>query len=661
MSLSFSVAMKTLSGFALLAITIVIVGAGGLAGISELKQQVQKISEKNLPELVTSFNQSLLIGQSNQALLIYLQSVDDETKTLKLSEFESSYQGYRQNLQQISNLNSNADNAQILARADASSKTYHELANAIVVQHENATELKLNIIGQEQTLQATLDNINSLYQKLSQFVAADKNSLNALRKVNTSINQVQIAIRQYQVNDDLDRLLQGAARLSVQINADFAAFTQVEAKAKFLKLHVEKLVTLIAADKGLLLSYQQASELHQQLKADLLAAQQQLQLAQKSSEALIEIALNSTNNARKTSLETSETTTTLIISLIFVALVVASVIAYLVVITIQRPMKDISKKLKLLGQGGMTTVFDTKRSDEFGQLGVDLNVLVKELRSLLQQIIDKSDELEDTANINSSISHDTTVAMGQQSSQLSTIASSAVELESSVSQVAEQVQQTIDATSSCNDLSSNARQLVDDTAASIRQQATEISLAVEQSKQLQIESQQIDNILETIITIADQTNLLALNAAIEAARAGENGRGFSVVADEVRALASRTQQSTQEIQQTVESMKQQIAQVSQILLKTHQFTDVSVQLAQESGDSLQSLQQAIAVIQEMSFSITQTTKEQSNAVVEVSQNLEQLNLVAQRTAQGANDAEASSNQLLGIAQTQRELTHKFSL
>ena len=101
----------------------------------------------------------------------------------------------------------------------------------------------------------------------------------------------------------------------------------------------------------------------------------------------------------------------MIISLILVALVVASVIAYLVVIKIQRPMKVISRKLKLLGQGDMTTVFDTKRSDEFGVLVVDLNVLVKELRSLLQQIIDKSDELEYTANNNSTISHDNTVAM----------------------------------------------------------------------------------------------------------------------------------------------------------------------------------------------------------------------------------------------------------
>jgi methyl-accepting chemotaxis protein len=290
-----------------------------------------------------------------------------------------------------------------------------------------------------------------------------------------------------------------------------------------------------------------------------------------------------------------------------------------------------------------------------------LNDVVAGLREIVNTITQGSGQLAGLAGESSAISEQTTRAMSQQSQQLQQTASAATEISCSVAEVADHSQTTLSAVHECEALSVSLTQNVRDTLSSIETQASGIQQAVGVSDQLAGYSSEIGSILSTIRDIAEQTNLLALNAAIEAARAGEHGRGFAVVADEVRELASRTQNSTGQIQQMIENMQSSIGQVVNVMQSSYGQTRTCVDHAHASQQSLDSLNAAIAHIGSLSTQITEAARQQTEAVEEVSRSLNGLNDTARETTQGASQASTSSHQLLEYAQEQQQLLKRFSL
>jgi methyl-accepting chemotaxis protein len=207
----------------------------------------------------------------------------------------------------------------------------------------------------------------------------------------------------------------------------------------------------------------------------------------------------------------------------------------------------------------------------------------------------------------------------------------------------------------------NGQQVVGQTVESISKLSGEVELASEVMNNLKGESENIGTVLDVIRGIAEQTNLLALNAAIEAARAGEQGRGFAVVADEVRTLAGRTQQSTQEIQKMIESLQGGTNQAVSVMDRSREMTRESVEFANEAGQYLETITHSVGEISDMTSQIATASEQQSAVVESVNQSVVAITDLANRTSDGAERVTGNSRQLTEMANSLKDLVKHFKI
>jgi len=227
--------------------------------------------------------------------------------------------------------------------------------------------------------------------------------------------------------------------------------------------------------------------------------------------------------------------------------------------------------------------------------------------------------------------------------------------------VARNATQAAEAASHADRAANQGRHIVQDTGATITELAGEIGRAVDVVQTLARDSENIDAILVTIRSIAEQTNLLALNAAIEAARAGEQGRGFAVVADEVRNLAQKTQQATGEIQQMIQQLQNGTRDVVQVMEQSQSRTQRSVEQADAAAEALQAITQAVSLINDMNNQIASAAEEQSAVAEDINRNVTNIGQVAQDVAGGAEEASQASAGLTRLAEQQRRLINQFKV
>jgi len=241
------------------------------------------------------------------------------------------------------------------------------------------------------------------------------------------------------------------------------------------------------------------------------------------------------------------------------------------------------------------------------------------------------------------------------------VASAMEEMSASVRAVAENTAQAADATRAADEASQNGARVVGAAVESIRTLAGEVENTAKVIDQLQVEGSDIGRVVDVIRDIAEQTNLLALNAAIEAARAGEQGRGFAVVADEVRGLASRTQTSTQEIQTIIERLQRGAARSGEVMRSSMQSAERTVAEAMRAGEALQAIQNTVTRISRMTDDVAVATREQSAAADEIARNVTSIRNIAVETTDGAHAVAQQSDELARLAADLRGAVARFRL
>lgn len=330
------------------------------------------------------------------------------------------------------------------------------------------------------------------------------------------------------------------------------------------------------------------------------------------------------------------------------------VISIPIVSSLRSSIIDVVKSLRDIAQedGDLTVRIETKNKDEIGDLVHWFNQFVAKLQNVVREICESSMPLAELAKNLNQVSEQTQTTISAQQRSAADAKTAVDDMTVSVNSVASSAAEAAGAATDASNAAGDGQRVVDSTVNSIQTLANSVEETAEVIRKLEEDSNQVGVVLDVIKGIAEQTNLLALNAAIEAARAGEQGRGFAVVADEVRTLASRTQKSTEEIQATIEQLQTAARSAVTVMGKGTEQASVSVDEANKAGQSLAVINETIAKITRMNDLIANSTGEQQAVADSISSNVDEIN---NRT----HDTARSSSQLGEVSQNLERLSKEF--
>nr|WP_252274410.1 methyl-accepting chemotaxis protein [Pseudomonas subflava] len=328
---------------------------------------------------------------------------------------------------------------------------------------------------------------------------------------------------------------------------------------------------------------------------------------------------------------------------------------------IARPLRQMVGMLDDIakGDGDLTVRLQVDRADELGQIANGFNTFLNKLQSMIRDVVTSVQRVSDSSEHTADIAIRTNQGVQRQMAEIDQVATAVQEMSATAQDVARNATQAAEAAHHADRSANDGKRVVEGTAKAISALAGEIGRAVGVVQNLAKDSENINAILVAIRGIAEQTNLLALNAAIEAARAGEQGRGFAVVADEVRNLAQKTQQATEEIQSMIQQLQHGTREVVGVMEQSQARTDDSVQQAQVAAQALENITQAVSVINDMNTQIASAAEEQSAVAEDINRNVTNIGQVAAEVAGGADEASGASAELTKLAEQQRRLINQF--
>jgi methyl-accepting chemotaxis protein len=659
-----SLVQRMIGGFALLLIALLVLAGSNFMSLNSIQTQLQGVTEQAVPlsQKAGQIRSALLLADLHIQQLLDSKTIDDAVKMN--DQLQDDMDTLEQLLDSINPelMASNPELAQAIDGIRNASGAF-TIDNALLMQ-KHQQQLTISILEQRYA-----HDMVKLGRELNKYLGKDSSNLFIDQDVRTLIQAmdrdtrtVMNAFNSYLVNQDLDKLENQITGQDTVIRHYLDDIRKGEAdKGKLFSIMINPLLFHLQDEKGLLSIYRQQHRLRAETETLRKRINEEVDNSGKQADALVTIASQMLKQARVSSESTVATSLTLLTVISIIAIAAAILISLVLSRSIRSAINAFRDNLVTMSRGDMRVRFDTRRKDEFGELGSHLNVLTQALQTTFRELSGSTDRLSQTSGVNAQTSRDTRAAADEQKQLLEQTATAMTEMESTVKEVAQRSQDTMHAADDVKQQMVEARKAIEIAISNVRQQAAHVEEASGTTNELDAYGKKIDSVIETIHNIAEQTNLLALNAAIEAARAGEQGRGFAVVADEVRSLASRTKQSTVEIQSTIELMQKLITAVVNVMSESSRMSESSIAVAGDAERGLGNISNSIGEIVNMNIQIASATEQQSHTAREISQSVVSIASAADKNAAGAQQTARIGEELLQLASNQKQLIQKFQV